>query len=257
MAKKTAPLRRLSGQAINVEYAGMPIGMKLAVARFAYRQPCGVQATPRKTAWPTKDDFARETCAAGNGGLACLTVRSPSNENFWRKGPFTILKSLFPGDPWLCCASWQDKFYTQRLSAWEPSITRMRLVVPNPMTGPEGLTKSGKTLSAHTLDNTGPRRFLVVEQDSGTLDLQSGVLLELAKTAPLTLVLHSGGKSLHGWFFCEGQSEDALHGWFRGAVVLGADSQLWSRCQFARLPGAQRENGKPQKVLFFNPGTLR
>ena len=40
----------------------------------------------------------------------------------------------------------------------------MPLIVPSPMTAPMGRKKSGG-LSAHTLDNTGPRKFLVVEFD--------------------------------------------------------------------------------------------
>ena len=36
------------------------------------------------------------------------------------------------------------------------------------------------------------------------------MLLHLAERAPMALVVHSGGKSLHGWFYCVGQPEDRL-----------------------------------------------
>ena len=224
--------------------------------RSAYRHLGEAPAAPRKPAWPTRDEPARESCAAGNGGLGRLADLSPDDANIWMNGGLPTLRRLFPGDPWICCGSSAEKFYTHRLSSWGPSIDRMRLVVPNPMTGPEGVTQSGR-ISAHSLSNTGPRRFLVVEQDTGSLDLQAGVLLELSKTAPLALVVHSGNKSIHGWFFCEGQPEDTLLKWFRGAVALGADPKMWTRSQFSRLPGGMRENGTVQRTLFFNPNTLQ
>jgi hypothetical protein len=72
-----------------------------------------------------------------------------------------------------------------------------------------GPTPEGKE-SAHALSITGPRRFLVVEQDAGTIDAQAAVLLHLAERAPLALAVHSGSKSIHGWFYCLGQSEEKL-----------------------------------------------
>ena len=78
-------------------------------------------------------------------------------------------------------------------------------------------------MSSHTLDNTGPRRFLVIEQDAGTLDEQAAVLLHLGSMAPLTLAVHSGNRSLHGWFFCAGQPEERLRRFMRRGVSLGAD----------------------------------
>jgi hypothetical protein len=131
----------------------------------------------------------------------------------------------------------------------------------------------------HTLDNTGPRRFIVVECDGtkweelpererskhGTeaqyraakKDEQASVLLHLARFAPLTLIVDSGGKSLHGWYFCEGQSETLLRKFMRLAVSLGADPATWSRCHFVRMPDGRRDNGTRQAIKFFNPETLK
>ena len=69
------------------------------------------------------------------------------------------------------------------------------------MTARIGRTQDGKE-SAHALSITGPRRFLVIEQDGGTIDEQSAVLLHLAERAPLAVAVHSGSKSIHGWFYC-------------------------------------------------------
>ena len=70
------------------------------------------------------------------------------------------------------------------------------------------------------------------------------------------LVVHSGGKSLHGWFYCAGQPEEELRKFMRYAVSLGADPATWTRCQLVRLPGGLRDNGQRQTVLFCNPAVL-
>jgi hypothetical protein len=115
-----------------------------------------------------------------------------------------------------------------------------------------GLTKDGKE-SSHTLDNTGPRRFLVCEFDQGTVDEHAALLLHLANYAPLVLAVHSGGKSLHGWFFSAGQPEEQVCEFFRYAVALGGDPATWTRSQFVRMVDGVRDNGKRQTVFFFNP----
>jgi len=66
------------------------------------------------------------------------------------------------------------------------------------MSARTGHTQDGKE-SEHSLDNTGARRFLVIEQDAGNVDDQSAILLHLAKRAPLALAVHRGSKSIHGW----------------------------------------------------------
>ena len=129
-------------------------------------------------------------------------------------------------------------------------------------------------MSGTRKSNTGPDRFLVVEFDfnstnsteEGRLlerlaiegqdlrDLCAALLLHLAEKAPLALAVYSGGKSLHGWFYCAGIAEEKVLGFFGYAVSLGADSANWNRSQFARMPDGLRENGKRQAVYFFNPG---
>ena len=226
--------------------------------RSAYRTS-GVDAltrsAERKPKWPSISQQDRAMCAAKNGGVARLVSLSPASAGIGLDGSFSVLRRLFDGDPWLCCGLSNRKFNTKRLSAWGPTLEHLRLIVPSPMTGPRGFAQAGH-FSAHSLDNTGPRRFLVVEQDTGDADLQAAVLLELSKTAPLTLVVHSGNKSIHGWFFCQGQREEELLAWFRDAVTLGADHKMWTRSQFTRMPCGIRENGQTQRVLFFNPETL-
>jgi hypothetical protein len=131
----------------------------------------------------------------------------------------------------------------------------MSLIVPSPMSAVTGLTQDGRP-SEHTLSNTGDRRFLVIEQDSGTLDDQAGVLLHLKRKAPMVLAVHSGSKSIHGWFYCQGKDEEFLKRFMRYAVALGADRATWTRSQFVRMPDGLRDTGARQTIFYFDPSRL-
>jgi hypothetical protein len=89
------------------------------------------------------------------------------------------------------------------------------------------------------------------------IDEQAAVLLHLAQQAPLAVAVHSGRKSIHGWFYCAGQAEDKLHRFMEYAVSLGADRATWTRSQFVRMPDGTRDSGKRQAIYFFNPEVLR
>ena len=106
-------------------------------------------------------------------------------------------------------------------------------------------------------DNTGERQFLVIERDRGSLDDQSAILLYLARFAPLVMVVHSGGKSLHGWFYIAGRSESKNKQFMDLAVSVGADHHTWLKCQPVRMPEGTRDDGSKQRALFFNPEALR
>jgi len=180
---------------------------------------------------------------------------------------------LFPGNPWLCIGKASNQFSTAKREAWRGHLHGRSLIVPSPMSAQKGRTKQGKP-SYHSESNTGPRRFLVVEFDRGTLDQQAALLWHLALFAPsLALVVFSGSKSAHGWFFCEGQGEDKVKRFFDYAVSLGADSKTWSRSQFVRMPDGKRADGKAsdalksagidnvpsgrQPVLYFNSAVIQ
>jgi hypothetical protein len=146
------------------------------------------------------------------------------------------------------------------------------------MSARQGRKKDGLGFSEHSLDNTGERRYLVIEFDPckwGDLtpeqrerygseeqyrdvkfNEQAALHWYLATLAPLALVVHTGGKSLHGWYICQGQQEDHLLRFMRHAVELGADHAHWLKSQFVRVPDGLRENGKRQRVIFFNPDVL-
>jgi hypothetical protein len=68
--------------------------------------------------------------------------------------------------------------------------------------------------------------------------------------------VHSGGKSLHGWFNVQGVSEERLAAWVAVARRLGADPATFCPCQFVRLPEGRRDNGTPQHVVYLKPAML-
>jgi hypothetical protein len=216
-----------------------------------------------------------EAVAHTGNGLVDLWEASPVRLDSNKPKTDEIIDLLFPDNPLLCCGWTRDRFDTRPRAHWY-KLQDLQFIVPNPMAAPRGLTQQHKW-SAHALSNTGPRRFLIVEFDfdasnSGeearlleglategrdVKDLCAALLLHLAEKAPLTLVVHSGQKSLHGWFYCAEVPEEKVRRFFQYAVSLGADRANWTRSQFARMPDGLRENGRRQTIYFLNPEVVK
>jgi len=212
--------------------------------------------TTKKPKWPSKNEEQIEAITEDGEGLAELWESSPIR--FDDDAPHTeeVIDLLFPDNPLLCTGSSPYKFGTKAREEWRGKLASMQLIVPSPMTERVGITKSGKK-SAHSLDNTGPRKFLVIEFDEGTYDEHAAILIHLAKQAPLVMALMSGNKSLHGWFYVERSPEKLQLSFMRYAVSLGADPQLWIRSQFARIPdGFRVDKEKLQSVIYLNLANL-
>lgn len=206
--------------------------------------------------WPTINKEQRDAVINAGGGLADLWEASPFRFEDNESRTEEIIDAVFPGNPLLCVGISGWDFKTRRREELRGELAGLALIVPSPMTATTGKTQDGKT-SEHTLEATGPRRYLVVEQDSGTEDEQSAILLHLAERAPLVLAVHSGGKSIHGWFSARGRPEERLRRFMAYAVSLGADPALWTRSQFSRMPDGTRDNGKRQTVYFLNREVIR
>ena len=204
--------------------------------------------------WPEANAEQIEAVAASGLSVADLWEASPIRFDDEQPRTAEILEQIFPGDPLLCAGS-KYNFFTMHLSQFKADADALEQVVPSPMLSKWGRTKEGKE-SQHTLEATAPRRFLVIEGDGTSKDQQAAVLLHLAERAPLSLVVDSGGKSLHGWFFVAGKSDEQLAPFFRRACALGADKGLWLGSQFVRMPDGTRDNGNRQHILFFNPETI-
>jgi hypothetical protein len=230
------------------------------------------ERNPSTIQWPQINDEQVEAIAQDG-----MQVR-----DFWAASPFpmrvgesraeSVIDVLFPGNPWLCIGRNARVFRTRRRETWRGKLDNHSLIVPSPMTSETGLTKNGRT-SCHSLDNTGPRRFLIIEADRGDLNQQAAVIGHLATYAPLAAVVFSGSKSLHGWFFCIQTPEDTSLRFMKYAVSLGADKRMWLRSQFCRIPDGRRSDGKSnealalcglkgiqaglQALLYFNPEVIR
>jgi hypothetical protein len=188
----------------------------------AWKPSQSAQRVTQASAWPKVNAEQREAVIASGLGLVDLweisRIRFEDNESHTEE----IIDALFPGNPLMCAGRNNCDFATQLRKEWRGRLAALQLIVPSPMTARIGPTQEGKE-SAHALEITGPRRFLVIEQDHGTIDEQAAALLHLAERAPLAVAVHSGSKSIHGWFYCAGRPEEKLREFMRYAVSLGAD----------------------------------
>jgi hypothetical protein len=102
-------------------------------------------------------------------------------------------------------------------------------------------------------------RYLVVEFDSLDADKQqdrrkqenrrkgAALLNYLRQSLDLRMVVDSGNKSLHGWFEMNEKITEEQRFFLR---QLGADINAMRRSQPVRLPGAIRDNGNVQSILW-------
>lgn len=206
-------------------------------------------------AWPQINQDLRSTFINAGADLEDLVKALPDGRPGDDLDIEWILDQLFPNNPLLCCGWDLTLCVTAKREDWRGQMAEMQFIVPNPMSSERGLTQEGKE-SHRCLNNTGSRRYLVIEQDIGTRDEQAAILAHLATLGPLVMIVDSGGKSIHGWFACLDRAEEQQRAFMKHAVSLGADPATWTRCQFVRMPGGQRDGGALQRVLFFNPSVL-
>jgi hypothetical protein len=246
--------------------------------RDAVSKARGRRAKRTTPPWPQKNDRFIQAVAQNNITVAKLRELSPIKAGDLQTAQ--IIETLFPGDAnkvLLCVGATINRAQTRPKIALMGIMHKMQFIVPNPMTALRGVKTDGEK-SARCLANTGPRRFLVVESDpvrwddltdtqkasfeneenyiGQKKDEAAAVLWHLAEIAPLlplVMVVDSAGKSLHGFFYVADAPEGYLVRFFRYAAALGADPATWTPCQFVRMPGGTRDNGKRQAVIYFNP----
>lgn len=210
--------------------------------------------------WPKEDLCARAKIFGSGFGLPDLMDLSPVLYRDEHAATIDILETIFPGNPLICCGKNSMAFATRPLRDFGREVESMQFIVPSPMSKLLGKIQDpepdGPTESAHTKDNTGDRKFAVVEFDRGSSDEHSALLWHLRDYAPLVMAVHSGGKSLHGWFYVGGQPEAKVFRFYRYAVSIGADRATYLKSQFVRMPDGTRDNGKRQAVYYFNPELL-
>jgi hypothetical protein len=202
--------------------------------------------------WPEVDTKRRAIAIEGaETDVAVLWDRSPVTMG--EMDAEWYIDELFPGNPLLCVGLDARHFQTASRESFSGRLRELALIVPSPMIALTGKRKSDGGDSAHCLENTGPRKYLITEFDHGTQDDQAALLWHLQVFAPLVMVVFSGSKSLHGWWSCVGADDMEIHRFFRYAASLGADPATWLRSQFVRLPGGYRgDKDRRQEVYYFN-----
>jgi hypothetical protein len=240
-----------------VENCGRYVPRGEIIAAVQNSLPCAWQLGSRSQPiyaapkWPAVNLEQRQAIIRDGGELVDLWELSSPRIDDDKAHTEQIIDRLFPGDPLLCCGKSTTDFDTRPREDWRGELSRLQFIVPSPMTARSGLTQDGRK-SAHALSITGARRFLVVEFDQGYVDDHAALLIHLGGYAPLVCAVHSGGKSLHGWFNVHSQPEEKVLKFFRYAVAFGADKLMWTPSQFARIPDGTRNGGKRQTVFFLN-----
>jgi hypothetical protein len=128
-------------------------------------------------------------------------------------------------------------------------------ICANPLTGEMAPTKDGKE-SRRCDAAIQYHRFAIVEFDG--LPKQDQACFFLESGLPVAAIVDTGGKSLHGWIRvdCEDSTEwiRDVHRVFADVLKpLGADPACRNAARLVRLPGAMRDNGKQQRLLYLAP----
>ena len=137
---------------------------RAAVRSVEYLTSDGGTSRPAAPKWPAVDNAARVAIVAQHDGAAVeLWERSPVRFDDDSSHTEEIIDALFPGHPLICVADGPETAVTGPRESSRGRLGSKGLIVPSPMTKLTGINQEGKE-SARCLDNTGPRRFLVVSK---------------------------------------------------------------------------------------------
>jgi hypothetical protein len=184
--------------------------------------------------------------------------------------PLQALAILFPDKPLLALA--KDKYSSFAVKWDDPKLCKLSLanfpqfLVPNPLKAEHGYTQKGKK-SARSADNIAQRVYLVIEWDKKSdsrkynRNEQASLLWFLANTRwghLLTMVVFSGKRSLHCWFYVKDLPEVEVQALCAVASKIGADPATFNKCWLVRMPGAKRkETKKIQEIYYLNPNVIK
>ncbi len=168
---------------------------------------------------------------------------------------------VFTGDQ---CTQRVDpvNFTIQNLPA---QLNEHPLMIPNPFTGKQARTKSGK-LSFRCDAAIANFRIAIAEFDDKPLNEQLRFWKFIIENQglPVAALIYSGGKSLHGWIAvnCRDQAdwnENVKDCLFREILEpLGVDPATKNPSRLSRLPGHFRaDKGQYQRLLYLNPNAVR
>ncbi|HTX14748.1 MAG TPA: hypothetical protein VMD77_05585 [Candidatus Baltobacteraceae bacterium] len=134
-------------------------------------------------------------------------------------------------------------------------------IIPNPLTGQQGLAKNGqKSFRADSC----VKRFRFATSEHDQLERQQQVEFWAGSPLPIAALIDSGGKSIHGWVLIDAldaddwtrRVEDELFSYLR---PVGIDGSCKNEARLSRIPGHFRaEKQRWQRLLYLNPegGTI-
>jgi len=213
--------------------------------------------------WPSRSQAEVEKVLTQKESIKAdwLKSESPVSEP-WKMHTTEILDRLFSeGGPLLCMGQSVDCFRTKSKSEFLNELAHPKAslphLVPSPMSKPTGITMEGK-ISARCRENAGPLRFQVVDlDDEADFDDQVRILWDLKRYLPLVMILHSGNRSLHGWYLASECPAVRMESFRLHAASLGADTSLYRPEQAARTPNQMRDGENKQEVWYLDDSMLQ
>jgi hypothetical protein len=177
------------------------------------------------------------------------------------QGAVETLRRLYSGNDYLFCGNRYDtkvQSVDQWIREFEDGVLVPPHIIPNPLTGAEGLTKDGK--DSYRADSCVQRfGFAVAEFDK--LSRNEQIRFWYAVDLPVVALIDSGNKSLHAWLRVDGI--DTNEQWTRRVEQelfcrflnpLGCDSACRNEARLSRMPGHLRsENNRWQRMLYLCP----
>ena len=248
------------------------------ISKLVDGKPRGKASGPSKVTLgkfdPTKlERFERMT-------MTELLAKSPGDV---KTEPLEIIKALF-SEKDLVCAETADQKYEGH-AIWEVGklqeeikkskfeIDDFKFLNPSTFLEKAGITQKGKSyLSKRCNDDVAQRCYMLLECDvkeGGEREGGKGLYtkeealairerfitfcMELAKYLPLAMVVDSGGKSIHFWFWC-GEWTEEVERVFAIACAHGADKAMRVLSQKARMPNVSGyDDRRDQKLLYYDP----
>jgi hypothetical protein len=170
----------------------------------------------------------------------------------YRPDEFLFLGSRFDSGPGcvLTASEWLQNFYAGQIIPEH--------VAPNPLSGKKGLTKDDKP-SWRADACVASFRFAVIEFDQMARDQQIWFwMAAIKKEFPVSAVIDSGNKSLHGWVRVDSKdvnewTEKIENRLFTNFKSMGVDGACRNEARLSRMPGHYRtETGHWQRLLYLD-----
>jgi hypothetical protein len=173
-------------------------------------------------------------------------------------GRLTI-ETLYSGDEFLFIGDVFDA-KVKTVKEWlKEDLSKYPHIIPNPMTGKEGMTGMAK-ISYRCEETVEDLRYAVCEMDEIPIRQQVAFWNKCIDiNIPVAAVIHSGSKSLHGWIKVDcgtdtDKWEKDVRGWLFNEFGknYGLDPACSNRARLSRLAGYDRPKKTRQRLLYLN-----